>query len=54
MMKGYYTGSNYMGYIPGKGYQKFESESAYREVYEEANNAASSFIFEGSEEDEEK
>lgn len=54
MMKGYYTGSNYMGYIPGKGYQKFESESAYREVYEEANDTASSFIFEGGEEEEDE
>lgn len=37
-MKGYYTGSNYMGYIPGKGYQKFETEEEYRNYYEELQN----------------
>ena len=29
-MKGYYTGSNYMGYVNGS-YMKFESEEAYIE-----------------------
>lgn len=30
-MKGYCTSGGYMGYVPGKGYQLFESEEAYYE-----------------------
>ena len=31
-MKGYYTGSDYMGYIPTENkYRKFETEGAYIE-----------------------
>ena len=33
MRKGYWTGSNYMGWVPEKGaYQKFESEEEYWDV----------------------
>lgn len=31
IMKGYYTGGGYMGYIPGEGYRLFETETAYYE-----------------------
>lgn len=38
-MKGYYTGGNYMGWIPEKKcYQKFETEEEYRNYYEELQN----------------
>ena len=31
--KGYWTGSNYMGWVPEKNtYQKFENEEQYRET----------------------
>lgn len=32
-MKGYYTDYGYKGYIPGKGYMLFASESDYEEYY---------------------
>lgn len=35
-MKGYYTRSGYMGYVPGKGYQLFETEDAYYKWHMEA------------------
>ena len=28
-MKGYWTDSCFMGYIPGKGYMKFENDTEY-------------------------
>lgn len=34
ILKGYYTGSNYMGWV-GNRYMKFETEEAYREYMEE-------------------
>lgn len=34
-MKGYYTHSCYMGYIPNKGYCPFVNETDYEEEYNE-------------------
>lgn len=34
-MKGYYTGGNYYGRLPNGSWQRFESEAAYIEVYQE-------------------
>lgn len=35
-MKGYWSGYDYMGYLPSDGeYHKFENEGAYKEYYRE-------------------
>lgn len=34
-MKGYQTAQGYMGYVPGKGYMLFTSDTEYKEYYAE-------------------
>ena len=39
-MKGFYTESSYVGFMPDGTWQRFETEEAYKELYEEVQNAA--------------
>lgn len=39
-MKGFYAESSYVGLMPDGTWQRFETEAAYKELYEEVLNGA--------------
>jgi len=43
-MIGYYTRNGYMGYVTGKGYQLFESESSYYEFSREIRERGAPYL----------